>query len=65
MKDKEIENMQRELLKLQNEVVNKNIELERFQSSMNHEKMNFTSRQEKIINQWKDKYEKVILYINW
>jgi len=64
LKDKEIENMQRELLKLQNEVVNKNIELERFQSSMNHEKMNFTSRQEKIINQWKDKYEKVILYIN-
>lgn len=52
--------MKRELLKLRNEVVNKNNELEKFQSSMNHEKINLTAKQEQVIDQWKEKYEKVI-----
>lgn len=61
MKNKETEHLKRELLRLQNEIINKNNDLERFQSSMNHEKINLTAKQEKIIDQWKEKYEKVIL----
>lgn len=55
--------MKRELLKLHNEVANKNNELEKFQSSMNHEKINLTAKQEQVIDQWKEKYEKVICYL--
>jgi len=62
LKDKETENMKRELLKLQHEVANKNDELERFKSSMNHEKISLTSKQEKVIDQWREKYEKVISF---
>lgn len=60
LKDKETENLKRELLKLQNEVVNKNNQLEKFLTSMNHEKISLTAKQEQIIDQWKEKYEKVI-----
>jgi len=52
--------LKRELLKLHNELANKNVELEKCQSSMNHEKINLTTKQEQIIDQWKEKYEKVI-----
>lgn len=62
MKNKETEHLKRELLRLQNEVTNKNKDLEKFQSSMNHEKISLTAKQEKIIDQWKEKYEKVILF---
>jgi len=66
LKDKETENMKRELLKLQHEIANKNDELEKFQSSMNHEKISLTSKQDKIIDQWREKYEKVIIsYFNF
>jgi len=41
-------------------LANKNNELENFQSSMNHEKINLTAKQEQVIDQWKEKYEKVI-----
>lgn len=51
-------------MKLQKELEKKNNELERFQSSMNHEKTNLTAKQEKLIDQWKEKYEKVILFLN-
>jgi hypothetical protein len=61
LKDKETENLKRELLKLQNEVVNKSNQLEKFLTSMNHEKNSLTAKQEKIINEWKEKYEKVIV----
>jgi len=44
-------------------VANKNNELEKFQSTMNHEKINLTAKQEQVIDQWKEKYEKVI-YLN-
>jgi len=44
-------------------VANKNNELEKFQSSMNHEKINLTAKQEQVIDQWKEKYEKVIYYL--
>lgn len=60
MKDKETEHLKRELLKYQNEVTNKNNLLERLQSSINHEKINLTAKQDQVIDQWKDKYEKVI-----
>ncbi|XP_026809256.1 spindle assembly abnormal protein 6 homolog isoform X1 [Rhopalosiphum maidis] len=59
LKDKETDNLKRELLKLHNELANKNIELEKCQSSMNHEKINLTTKQEQIIDQWKEKYEKL------
>ncbi|KAL4149113.1 hypothetical protein QTP88_003127 [Uroleucon formosanum] len=59
LKDKETDHLKRELLKLRNEVVNKNNELEKFQSSMNHEKINLTAKQEQVIDQWKEKYEKL------
>ncbi|XP_060880104.1 spindle assembly abnormal protein 6 homolog isoform X1 [Metopolophium dirhodum] len=59
LKDKETEHLKRELLKLHNEVANKNNELEKFQSSMNHEKINLTAKQEQVIDQWKEKYEKL------
>lgn len=59
LKDKETEHLKRELLKLHNEVANKSNELEKFQSSMNHEKINLTAKQEQIIDQWKEKYEKL------
>ncbi|XP_025414780.1 spindle assembly abnormal protein 6 homolog [Sipha flava] len=59
LKDKETENLKRELLKLQNEVVNKSNQLEKFLTSMNHEKNSLTAKQEKIINEWKEKYEKL------
>lgn len=62
MKDKETEQLKRELFKLQNELANKNNELERFQSSMNQEKVKFTTNQEKIIEHWKEKYEKVFFF---
>lgn len=60
MKDKETEHLKRELCKLQNELANKKNELERFQSSMDQEKVTFTTKQEKIIEHWKEKYEKVL-----
>lgn len=60
LKDKETEHLKRELLKLQNEVIYKNNELENFQLSMNQEKNSLIAKQEKIIDQWKEKYEKVI-----
>lgn len=59
LKDKETDNLKRELLKLHNELANKNNELENFQSSMNHEKINLTAKQEQVIDQWKEKYEKL------
>jgi len=40
-------------------LANKNDELEKYQSSMNHEKMNLATKQEQVINQWKEKYEKL------
>lgn len=52
--------MRQELLNIQNEILNKNKELEKFKSSMDHEKVNFIAKQEKIIDEWKEKYEKVI-----
>lgn len=61
LKDKETENLKRELLKLQNEVVNKSNQLEKFLTTMNQEKNSLTAKQEKIIDQWKEKYEKVIV----
>lgn len=64
LKDKETENLRRELLKLQNEVANKNNQLEKFLTTMSHEKISLTAKQEKINDQWKEKYEKVNLYIN-
>lgn len=63
MKDRETEQLKRELVKLQNEVAHKKNELEKFQSSVNHEKINLTAKQEQIVDHWKEKYEKVILYL--
>lgn len=65
MKEKETEHLKRELLKYQNEVANKNNLLERLQSSINHEKINLTAKQDQVIDQWKDRYEKVIFCINY
>lgn len=64
LKDKETEHLKRELSKLQNEVAYKNNELDKLQSSMNQEKISLSAKQEHIIDQWKEKYEKVILYLN-
>jgi len=64
LKDKESKQLKTELAKLQNEVINKNNELDQYQLNMNHEKLNLTAQQEKIINHWKEKYEKVILLFN-
>lgn len=50
------------MLKLHKEIENKTNELEKFQSSMNHEKINLNAKHEKLIDHWKEKYEKVILY---
>lgn len=64
MKDKESGQLKKELTKLQNELTRKNNELDQFQSTMNHEKLNLTAQQEKIICHWKEKYEKVCLMFN-
>jgi len=45
-------------------MTNKANELEKFQSSMNHEKISLTTKQEKMIDQWKEKYEKVIFIVD-
>ncbi|VVC28737.1 Spindle assembly abnormal protein 6, N-terminal [Cinara cedri] len=58
-KDKETEQLKRELLKLHNEVARNKNELEKFQSSVNHEKISLTAKQEQIIDHWKEKYEKL------
>ncbi|XP_050428961.1 spindle assembly abnormal protein 6 homolog [Adelges cooleyi] len=60
-KDKETDQLKREISRLRNEVANKNDELERYQLSMNDEKFSLTSRQEKEISLWKEKYEKLDL----
>lgn len=59
MKDKETEQLKRELSKLHNEVALKKNELEKFRLSVNHEKSSQTAKQEQIIDHWKEKYEKV------
>lgn len=64
MKNKETNDLKQELLKIQNEVSNKNNELEKFKSSMDYEKVNLTTKQEKIIVEWKQKYEKVLFFFS-
>lgn len=62
MKNKETNDLKQELLKIRNEVSNKNNELEKCKSSMDYEKVNLTAKQEKINVEWKEKYEKVIFF---